>query len=357
MKSTAALVFSFLLECSISHCQVNSKSFIKILEKSVVCLEADQQKYSEIQIDQYINNISKSDTTHKNSDRYYSNLRFDLLTQRTTISGSAIFVDDNGKKYLITAKHLLIDPQRTFDRKTRNSNRATLLNTTFNDSIVDYNVDGNFRVSIKTPYEVSLTGKFNNTAITNITSGNPFMVPLIFSKDSLDIAILSLQSSRCKDILRTLEENGYRPIPLSKVDTTKKNEVGDEVATIGYPRLSLIEHEANYQYRTIQSKDAVIPIATFGRISMSNRFLPYLFADLTVYGGNSGGPIIRDNKIIGIVSSQISVEVNTSMNNKDVIDIAGSLSVRGVLTKFINVSEIMPLLRILKEREKGEGFE
>jgi len=37
---------------------------------------------------------------------------------------------------------------------------------------------------------------------------------------------------------------------------------------------------------------------------MCHPALPFFWADISIYPGNSGGPVIEDDKVVGIVSAQ-----------------------------------------------------
>ena len=53
------------------------------------------------------------------------------------------------------------------------------------------------------------------------------------------------------------------------------------------------------------SSDAVsVPVSAFGRVSMLHSALDYFWCDMSIYPGNSGGPVIENDKLVGIVSAQ-----------------------------------------------------
>jgi hypothetical protein len=50
------------------------------------------------------------------------------------------------------------------------------------------------------------------------------------------------------------------------------------------------------------------PTFSFGRVSMLHHLLEFYWCDISIYPGNSGGPVIEDGKLVGIVSGQPFIE-------------------------------------------------
>jgi hypothetical protein len=50
-----------------------------------------------------------------------------------------------------------------------------------------------------------------------------------------------------------------------------------------------------------------LPTFAFGRIALVHTDLPFFFADISLYPGNSGGPLIENDMLGGIVSGQPSM--------------------------------------------------
>lgn len=42
---------------------------------------------------------------------------------------------------------------------------------------------------------------------------------------------------------------------------------------------------------------------------MLTPFLPFFWGDISIYGGNSGGPVVTNDGLIGIVSEQATIPV------------------------------------------------
>lgn len=202
-----------------------------------------------------------------------------------------------------------------------------------------------------TSLDVFLKGQLNNSVALELSFGSDRLHPYIFSDDNIDIGIISLQSRWCKEILKTLIDGGYNPIPLSLIDSIGNNKVSDDILAIGFPSLSQIGRGINNTSAHLEQSNIIVaPIFTFGRIGMFYKQLPFFIADITIYPGNSGGPIIQDNNLIGIVSGQIKMRLDTDSDYY--LDASQHLTARGTLAQIIKASNILPLLRNLQQREK-----
>jgi hypothetical protein len=232
-----------------------------------------------------------------------------------------VYVTDNGKKYLVTAKHVIFDPQ-----ESSNSTAPRL----YRD------------ISIRTPYEYFLKKKVNDASI--LSTGYGPVSPFILSDDVTDIGIISLQAALTNSLIKTLEEDGYSPINISDIDRSQDINTGEHIAAIGYPdisRVGVFQKKNDYQSNVV-----VLPVSTFGNIAMAHDQLSYFIGDITVYPGNSGGPVIKDNKLIGIVSGQVLIPVDNS----------NRLSIRGTLAKVIKAEYVIRALRKLQEIEADKAF-
>jgi len=47
---------------------------------------------------------------------------------------------------------------------------------------------------------------------------------------------------------------------------------------------------------------------------MLHEMLPYFWVDMSVYPGNSGGPLIEDGKLVGVVSAQADTPIDSAPN-------------------------------------------
>ncbi|HFT4549131.1 TPA: hypothetical protein ACHT9C_005655, partial [Klebsiella pneumoniae] len=79
---------------------------------------------------------------------------------------------------------------------------------------------------------------------------------------------------------------------------------------------------------------------TWGRVAMNHNDLPSFWCDMTIYPGNSGGPVIHDGKIIGLVSGQPTIPIEGSPE----------LRTRIPFAHIIKGRHIMNTLRALEEK-------
>lgn len=299
--------------------QVSSSTDIKKWEKAVVNIECRESRYTPEEIDELIAKEKLQGRLETEEEELEKRTAFGRETD--PVSSTAVYLTDKGKKYLVTARHAIFDERES-------------MNTSFPRLFKD--------ISIRTPFDYFLKKKVNNSSIpsTGYGSASPFYL----SSEVTDIGIISLQASLTRYLIETLEEDGYVPITMYDIDSLLDIHAGEEIAAIGYPDISQVGF---FQRRNdYQSNVVVLPVSTFGNIAMTHKKLSYLIGDITVYPGNSGGPVIKNNKMIGIVSGQVLIPLQNSPN-------AAS---RGTLAKIIKTSDILEGLRILQRTEADKFF-
>ncbi len=168
----------------------------------------------------------------------------------------------------------------------------------------------------------------------NLAAGTSRHAPYTFSDPDMDLAVVSLDN-RDGRFAEGLLEMGYTPYRLDDGLAEVVAE-GEEILTVGFPgsvseigRLSLHPAEENWRSGVVS-----LPAFTFGRVSMLHAKLPYFWGDMTVYPGNSGGPVFAGGKLVGIVSSQAAVP----------IDDLPEVGVRVPMSQIIHSKLLMPLL-------------
>jgi hypothetical protein len=273
----------------------------------------------------------------------------DTLSTGTMHTGTAIYVIDNNKKYLITVKHLLLDSsivkQKIYETKNGIHNWQG-------------NMDGiTNTIAIRTPinYFNKNKGLFN-FSIANNQVDNVNQLPYIFFPDSLgDIAIISLQEKSYKYLDTVLQRAGYKPLSLEKILTSNNIEDGDNVTSVGFPENVSIVAAFTFpsSIKVVQASVIVAPFITFGKVSMTDTSLKFFYADITTGRGCSGAPIIKDNKLIGIVSATDNYNI---ISDDDFSFLKGHLQGIGHLTKAIKVTNLLEHLRILQARGKQPDF-
>ena len=136
------------------------------------------------------------------------------------------------------------------------------------------------------------------------------MAPYTFSDQVTDLAIVSLDQQD-RSFAEHLLERGHEPIALSDVADAPSAE-GTEVFTVGYPSVVSVLGNRDHLHSAERPWTSVVyslPAFAFGRVSMLHDALSYFLADMTIYPGNSGGPVIENDRLVGLVISQPCIEV------------------------------------------------
>lgn len=233
--------------------------------------------------------------------------------------GTAIFLVHGSRRYMVSARHVLWDKysakreyQEELDRtQERQSQIPEILREYFDQRYEDNIFNIIFRVP-SLDEVLQPTFDHNRAFLMNLGAGTSFTVPYTFSKPVLDLAIVSLdqRDSRFGDELIRL---GYDPIATEELGLEPSQE-GAEVFTVGYPSSTALLGQTNQPAALTQWSSSYfsLPSFSFGRVSMLHDELPFFWADMSIYPGNSGGPVIENNKIVGIVSSQPTIPVEES---------------------------------------------
>lgn len=285
----------------------------------MINIECRQLQYTPEEIDQLL--INEKVKNPSLTEEQELERKMELGRKTIPVSGTAIYLSDKGKKYLITARHVIYDPG-----ESRNSSVPRL----YRD------------ISIRTPYDYFLKKKVNDASI--LSTGYGPVSPFYLSDEITDIGIISLQAATTSFLIKTLEEDGYTPISLEDMEGAQSVIPGESIAAIGYPDISKVG--VFQKTNDYQSNVVVLPVSTFGNIAMAHEQLSYFIGDITVYPGNSGGPVIKHDKLIGIVSGQVLIP----------IDHSNRLSSRGTLAKVIKTEHILLGLKELQAIEGSKNF-
>lgn len=209
----------------------------------------------------------------------YSQIDDSIHKIYSSATGSAIFLKYKSKRYLITATHVIRDS------KSKEMKISP-------DIYIIPNED-NFNRS--TPFN----SKLNLMSPWNYVS---------YKDENIDLAIISLDFNKeytpFADSLQAAF--GYQPININDVDTLGDFRYGQQIMAVGYPFFSDFDEQNKTTESSVNwvSKYLYQPVVTFGRISSISKFRPYFFGDVNVMPGNSGGAIVSNDKLIGVVSKQ-----------------------------------------------------
>ena len=259
--------------------------------------------------------------------------------------GTALFLSHCGRRYLLTARHVVWDEQAAkheFERAAQHSTsqpehaRPTILElaTTRAQNRI-------FNIIFRVPSlnEVLAERDSNHREfLMNLGAGSPSSVPYTFSDVDIDLALISLdqRDSRFADELSVL---GYVPIESSEIADGPDTE-GTEVFTVGFPSSTALigqvsQHPASAHW---SSSHFSLPVASFGRVSMLHAALPFFWADMSIFPGNSGGPVIANNHLVGIVSAQATLPIDDVPNVRTRIPF-GRIIKAGFVRALLDVQE------------------
>ena len=293
-------------------------------EKAVVNIETEKYMYSKFIVD----SILKAQKIVGFLPAKIDSLKRILFTTLTS-TGTGLYVTFNKRNYLITAKHVIYDEANALQK------RYEKLNGIYDWDKLEAIAP---RFSIVTPFEYfNKTKRVNNFAVfpNNFFHGN---LPYFFISDSTGdgIGVISLQERNFKYIDTLLLMNGYIPVNLEDVLTEDKIEVLDEVYAIGFPEMISVVIRPEWKNGIIpnQTPDIVKSFIVKGTIAMFEENIQHYYVDLTITPGNSGSPIIRCGKLIGIVSGINKYKI------RDSNDRSTNLYGIGHLVNIINVNQL-----------------
>ncbi len=270
--------------------------------------------------------------------------------------GTAIFVIHEQRHYLVTARHVLWNERQArgvadlfAPRGPTNPMMQHALSASMQEVFDNYIFGIIFLVSSYDEYlnqEVSEIPQWGDS-LMNLGAGTRDSAPYTYSEPSIDLAVISLDN-RDRAVTARLLERGYVPIPSDLIGDEPTCE-GAEVFTVGFPAVTsevarLLISPTVLRWR---SETLSLPHSTYGRVSLLHPALPFFWADLTIYPGNSGGPVIEGDRLVGIVSAQASIPVElegAAING---------FSARVPLGKMIKAVGIRELLRQQEEKDRA----
>lgn len=254
-------------------------------QKAVVHLEgaADSIPFERKQIQ--IQQIQQKMGDGEYTDQEYMEMISSIMNQGSRdirSQGTAVFVEDEGRKYLITARHVIED--------TTNNGSDKIFNNIFRVISLDLSMQEN--------------AYHRDTNLVGLNSGPEEIRQYTLSIEH-DLAVISLDSPGTKFFADDLIKDGYVPVSLNDIQNVDID-VGQDIISIGFPGITSLvgQRELHPAQRYWASSSISVPIASFGKIGMSNQHLDFYWADISIYPGNSGGPVVSNDKLVGIVSAQ-----------------------------------------------------
>ena len=220
----------------------------------------------------------------------------DIGSRDIRYQGSAIFLEHEGRHYLMTARHVLFDELSAKRMLKEELERLQGGPPTFRDSVLksasERAQNTIFSVIFRVPsIDEILKGqvKKRRAVLMNLAAGPDWMQSYTFSNPIIDLAIISLNQHNT-DFVKELKSLGYEPIHLNDISDQPSSE-GADVFIVGYPSSSTI-------FRTglaspWSSSFASVQNFAFGKVSMLHDKLNYFWCDMSVYPGFSGSPVIE----------------------------------------------------------------
>ena len=145
--------------------------------------------------------------------------------------GTAIFLADNNKRYLISARHVLWDVYSAKREYQEEINKVQGQKTQLPDILGDYfnqRYENNiFSIIFRVPsLDEVLQQKFdhNRAFLMNLGAGTSFAVPYTFSEPNIDLAIVSLDQ-RDSGFADDLISIGYDPISTEDLGMEPSHEL------------------------------------------------------------------------------------------------------------------------------------
>lgn len=171
-------------------------------------------------------------------------------------------------------------------------------------------------------------------------------IPFIFSTTKADLAIISLDDIPYYGIqfIYTLDRKGYVPITLSDIDTLGEIKKDDHLLSLGFPNFSEVQRKhLPMTYLHAQSFAVTVPVVTKGVVEAFARDTSETFTgNIFIYYGFSGGPVIKNNKLVGINHAYTTYreKIDESQINYCLVE----------YSVFSKTKYIMPMLRELEKR-------
>lgn len=259
-----------------------------------------------------------------------------IYFKRNKYSGTAIFLKYDNSYYLITAKHVVFDDSLYTTLEKIEHKEENYYKSIFSKIILIPSAD-NWNNYLKSP-----------PLLMNLGSGGLGGQPYLFS-ENLDLAVINLDyPGKGPLFVKRLLELGYEPISISDINFKDSLEVGNEILCLGFPApMSRILNfnPISLEEREFISDYASLPVASFGKIAQYHKAKTQFLGDVSIYPGNSGGPVIFKNKLVGIISAQPVIPVDSKNS-----DYSASIVVRIPFGYFEKAGPLKEMLHLMHDK-------
>ena len=320
-------------------------------EKAVVHLEGHSNRQDMRDFDEFQKKMlqKREDSTITDTEYINNILAFQLKEDRS--HGTAVLIEDKDELYLLSAHHVFFDKttarfqlKEKYDEAMKIKDFRKRLGTI---AILDSQLDQNLMYSTIVRVPGFNDNRKNFMLIWGLNESGSQTKHFTCSYKN-DLIIVSLKVGILKNFGEDLISMGYLPISIKDIDSSSI-QVGDKLITVGFPRSTAIIETKRMDMLDLMftSNKISLPIFAFGNVAMSNINLPYFWGDLSVYPGNSGGPVIKKEnaKMVGLVTKQALTPIYNHTGNYL------PLSSRIPYAKIIKSSEIIKLFNEHKKRE------
>jgi len=228
--------------------------------------------------------------------------------------GTALFLTHANRRYLLTARHVVLDTHSAEGELQEEARRALAWPEQSRPGLLQSALDraqhNIFGIIFRVPSLDEMLGGSGTdpqSFLMNLGAGASSTVPYTFSAPDIDLAVISLDQ-RDKRFADELAARGFEPISSDELTDGPTTE-GQEVFTVGFPSATALlgqvsQHPASAHW---SSSHFSLPVSSFGRVSMLHDALPFFWVDMSIYPGNSGGPVVADDRVVGVVSAQATV--------------------------------------------------
>lgn len=233
--------------------------------------------------------------------------------------GTAVFLQHENNRYLLTARHIIhdeVEAERLREEAEKRENEHLEEDTP--ESTIDATVQQAYRdadnLIFETIFRVPQVDErreeifhgIPEAFLMNGSVGVPEQYPYTFSSSEQDLAVIALDEGfGFEQFADDLQSKGHEPIALSDIGQRPSSE-GADVFSVGFPdATATVEEREQPSVQAHWSSSGIsLPVFAFGKVAAMHQSLDYFWCDMSLYPGNSGGPIVEDGKLVGIVSQQ-----------------------------------------------------
>jgi hypothetical protein len=303
-KVNTSLLVLLFLHIGVHNIQGQDQKVIKKWKKAVVHLECATDKYS---FSDLMTRFQKSEISWDSLNRLYI-----AGSRLIRFQGTAIFLEHQNHYYIFTARHVLYDTNTANAKIREEMERLKDAPASWKESSLQSTIEqaqtSIFSIIFLVPSLEEIVRNNSNeqgSFLMNVGAGPYDLAPYTFSIPEIDLAVISLRRHDLSVFADSLRSKGHIPIRIDDIADEPKEE-GADVFSVGYPQATAILGKVQMSFAEWQwcSNLVSVPNFVFGKVGMKNDLLQYFWCDMSVYPGNSGGPVIEDGKMVGIVSAQ-----------------------------------------------------